>query len=93
MIFSSLKKLWKSAKLWLPIFPMSDVSSHLHGLAFFNLTQIQQRQNFFQNLLKLHKTENAHFIKIICLLKLINFLFTHLKLIFMNFNYKIINIL
>ena len=41
------------------------------------------------NLFKTNKTENAHFInKIICLLKLINFLFTHLKLIFMNSKHK-----
>ena len=54
----------------------------IYGLAFFNLTQNQQRQNFFQNLFKPNKTPNAHFInKIICLLKLINFLFTHLKIL------------
>ena len=71
------------------LFLLLDVASHLHGLAFFNVTQNQQKQN----LLKPNKTKNAHFInKIICLLKLINFLFTHLKLILMNFNYKIINI-
>jgi len=56
-----------------------DVSSHLHGLSFFNVTQNQQRQNFFQNLLKSNKTEKSYFInKIICLFKLIKFLFTHL---------------
>ena len=49
---------------------------------------------FFQNLLKPNKTENAHFIKkIICLLKSLHFLFTHLKLILMNSKHKIINIL
>ena len=63
-----------------------DVAIHLHGLTYFIVTGKQQRQNFFQNLLKTKKTENAHFIdKIICLLKLLNFLFTHLKLILMNF--------
>ena len=70
----------------------------LHGLAFFKVTRKQQRQNFFQNLLKPNKTENAHFLnRIICLLKLLqllNFLFTHLKLILMNLNYNpVINIL
>ena len=40
------------------------------------------------------KTENAFFInKIICLLKLLNFLFTHSKLILSNSKNKIINIL
>ena len=69
---------------------MSDVASHQHGLAFFNVTQNQQRQNFFQNLFKPNKTLNAYFInKIICLLKLINLLYTHLKLLLMNFNYQI----
>ena len=73
---------------------MLDVVSHLHGLAFFKVTRKQQRQSFFQNLLKPNKTENDHFInKIICLLKLLNFLFTHLKLILMNSNNKITNIL
>ena len=36
------------------------------------------KTNFFQNLLKPNKTENAYFVnKIICLLKLLSFLFTH----------------
>ena len=40
------------------------------------------------------KTENAHFTnKIICFLKLLNFIFTHLKLTLMNSKHKIINIL
>ena len=64
---------------------MSDVASHLHGLEFFNVTGNLQRQNYFQNLLKPNKTENAHFInKIICSLKLLKFLFMHSKLILMN---------
>ena len=29
-----------------------DVASHLHGLVFFNVTQNQQRQNFFQNFIE-----------------------------------------
>ena len=37
---------------------MLDVASHLQGLAFFNVTQNQQRQNLFQP----NKTQNAHFI-------------------------------
>ena len=38
------------------------------------------KTNFFQNLLKPNKTENTHFInKIVCLLKLLNFLFTYLN--------------
>jgi len=50
---------------------MLDVASHLHGLAFFIVTGKQQRQNFFQNILKPNKTKNAYFInKIVCLLKL-----------------------
>ena len=50
------------------------VASRQHGLAFFNVTQNQQRQNLVTNLFKTNKTENVHFIKkIICLLKLINF--------------------
>ena len=66
-------------------YKMLDVASHLHGLAFLNVTQNHQRHNFFPNLFKPNKTENAHFINnIICLLKLINFLLTHLKLILMN---------
>ena len=52
---------------------MLDVAFHLHGLAFFVVTRIQQKPNFFQNLFKPNKTENAHFIiKIICSLKLLN---------------------
>ena len=48
---------------------MLYVASHLHGLAFFTVIRKQQRQNFFQNLLKPNKTENVRFInKIICLL-------------------------
>jgi len=60
---------------------MLHIVSHLHGLAFFIVTRKQQRPNFFQNLLKPNKIENAHFInKIIYLLKLLNFLFMHLTL-------------
>ena len=44
-----------------------DVASHLRGLAFFNVTQNEQRQNLVTNLFKTNKTENVHFIKkIIC---------------------------
>ena len=51
------------------------------------------KSKFFKNLLKT-KIKNTHFInKIICLLKLVIFLFTHLKLLLMIFNYKIINII
>jgi len=43
------------------------------------------------------KPDNANFINkvigLIKLIKLLKFLFTHLKLILMNFNYKMINIL
>ena len=68
-------------------------ASHIHGLAFFNVPKKQQRQIFFQNLLKPNKTENAHFInKIICLLKLLHLLFTHLKLILMNSKHEIVSI-
>ena len=68
---------------------MLDVASHLHGLAFFNVTQNQQGQNFFPNLFKPNKTETDHFInKINCLIKLIIFLFTNLKLLLIIFIYK-----
>ena len=69
---------------------MLDVASHLHGLAFFIVARKQQRQNSSQNLLKPNKTENAHFLnKIIYLLKLLNFLFTHLKLINQSIFYNL----
>ena len=43
------------------------------------------KTKFLSKFIENKKTENAYFInKIICLLKLINFLFTHLKLILMN---------
>ena len=69
-----------------------DVASHLHGLAFFIVTRKQQTQ-FLSKFIENQKSANAHFInKIICLLKLLNFLFTHFKLIMMNSKHKIINI-
>jgi len=63
-----------------------DVANHLHGLAFFNVTRNQQDKIYWSQMYsKQIKLQNTHFInKIICLLKLINFLFTHLKLILMN---------
>ena len=42
---------------------MLDVASHLRGLAFFNVNQDQQRQNFFPNLFKLNKNSKCSFHK------------------------------
>ena len=58
----------------------------------FYSNQKTTKTKFLSKFLENQKTENAHFInKIICLLKLLNFLFTHLKLILMNSKPKIIN--
>ena len=54
---------------------------------FSNAVSVGNQQR--QNLLKPNKTENTNFInKIICLLKLINFLFKHLKLILITSTIK-----
>jgi len=57
-----------------------DAASHLHGLAFFNVTGNQQRQNYFQNLLKPNKIENAHFINKIVFNKIIKFFICAFKI-------------
>ena len=68
----------------------SKIPEHLTRVAFSNVTRNQQGQISFKIYWNQIKTENAHFInKIMRLLKLLNFLFTHLKLILMNSKNKI----
>ena len=69
---------------------LQAIYTDLHFYSNRKTTKTQFLLKFIEN----QKTENAHFInKIIFFIKIIKFLFTHLKLILRNSKNKIINIL